>query len=182
MSGAAGLSAARRRRAGGASMSQNQVVQQKTPPVTVERGRISVQSILENHEIRLRKIEPTITALVDAQELTSDVEKDSIAGNIVDNNKAISGLVEQVAKLSSSLQDIQATVLRLTNKVAAVENSLAKSVKSNVVNSVSVAVDDVVAVEETSVVEATADDVIVSQNVVDDVSKKVSGTEEVSAE
>ena len=80
MSGAAGLSAARRRRAGGASMSQNQVVQQKTPPVTVERGRISVQSILENHEIRLRKIEPTITALVDAQELTSDVEKDSIAG------------------------------------------------------------------------------------------------------
>ena len=72
--------------------------------------------------------------------------------------------------------------MRLTNKVAAVENSVAKSVKSNVVNSVSVAVDDVAAVEETSVVEATADDVIVSQNVVDDVSKKVSGTEEVSAE
>ena len=180
MSGAAGLSAARRRRAGSSMQSQNQVVNNATQQARPKR--ISVQSILENHEIRLRKIEPTITALVDAQELTSDVEKDSIAGNIVDNNKAISGLVEQVAKLSSSLQDIQATVLRLTNKVAAVENSVAKSVKSNVVNSVSVAVDDVAVVEETSVVEATADDVIVSQNVVDDVSKKVSGTEEVSAE
>ena len=63
MSGAAGLSAARRRRAGSSTPSQNQVVsnttnQRRTP-------RITVQSILENHELRLREIEPRLRELID---------------------------------------------------------------------------------------------------------------------
>ena len=127
MSGAAGLSAARRRRAGGASMSQNQVVQQKTPPVTVERGRISVQSILENHELRLREVEPRLRELIAnnniiSESSTSGVDESLVQG-VSNNGAEIAALRDTVSKLTQSLSDIQMTVLRLTNKVAELASS-----------------------------------------------------------
>lgn len=119
MSGAAGLSAARRRRAGGASnSSQSQNVQ-------VQQGstRISVQSILENHELRLREIEPRLKGVI-----TGELEVAGMGGaatvdtgvldTIAENKTSVDSLVETVNTLKLSLADIQSTVLRLTNKVA----------------------------------------------------------------
>lgn len=118
MSGAAGLSAARRRRAGGASNNSSQNVQVDQAPT-----RISVQSILENHEIRLREIEPRLKGVI-----TGELEVAGVSGTatvdtgvldtIAENKTSVDSLAETVSSLKVSLADIQATVLRLTNKVA----------------------------------------------------------------
>lgn len=123
MSGAAGLSAARRRRAGGAgtvtTQSQNQVQQQQ---VTQTRGRITVQSILENHELRLREIEPRLRTLIDSDESVGGVSglqvDQSVLDSVSSNSTTVAELTSSIAKLQASIGDIQATVLRLTNKVA----------------------------------------------------------------
>lgn len=125
MSGAAGLSAARRRRAGSSTPSQNQVVNNTTQQARPRR--ISVQSILENHELRLREVEPRLRELIAnnniiSESSTSGVDESLVQG-VSNNGAEIAALRDTVSKLTQSLSDIQMTVLRLTNKVAELASS-----------------------------------------------------------
>ena len=106
MSGAAGLSAARRRRAG-SQMRQNQVIninsQQEKTREYVPRGRVSVQSILENHELRLREIEPKIQSLVESVSNYKEPESDS--------QKIDVGLLDSVASNSTDVKTLSNKII-----------------------------------------------------------------------
>ena len=125
MSGAAGLSAARRRRAGSSMQSQNQVVNNATQQARPKR--ISVQSILENHELRLREVEPRLRELIANNNIISESSVSGVDESLVEgvnnNGAEIAALRDSVSKLTQSLSDIQMTVLRLTNKVAELASS-----------------------------------------------------------
>ena len=125
MSGAAGLSAARRRRAGSSTPSQNQVVNNTTQQARPRR--ISVQSILENHELRLREVEPRLRELIANNNIISESSSsgvdESLVQGVTNNGAEIAVLRDTVNKLTQSLSDIQMTVLRLTNKVAELVSS-----------------------------------------------------------
>ena len=125
MSGAAGLSAARRRRAGSSMQSQNQVVNNATQQARPKR--ISVQSILENHELRLREVEPRLRELIANNNIISESSvsgvDESLVQSVNSNGAEIAALRDSVSKLTQSLSDIQMTVLRLTNKVAELASS-----------------------------------------------------------
>ena len=125
MSGAAGLSAARRRRAGSSTPSQNQVVNNTTQQTRPKR--ISVQSILENHELRLREVEPRLRELIANNNIISESSVSGVDESLVEgvnnNGAEIAALRDSVSKLTQSLSDIQMTVLRLTNKVAELASS-----------------------------------------------------------
>lgn len=125
MSGAAGLSAARRRRAGSSTPSQNQVVNNTTQQTRPKR--ISVQSILENHELRLREVEPRLRELIANNNIISESSVSGVDEGLVEgvnnNGAEIASLRDSVSKLTQSLSDIQMTVLRLTNKVAELASS-----------------------------------------------------------
>ena len=125
MSGAAGLSAARRRRAGSSTPSQNQVVNNATQQARPKR--ISVQSILENHELRLREVEPRLRELIANNNIISESSVSGVDESLVEgvnnNGAEIAALRDSVSKLTQSLSDIQMTVLRLTNKVAELASS-----------------------------------------------------------
>ena len=128
MSGAAGLSAARRRRAGGSTSSQNIVVNNNnTTQRPTQQKRISVQSILENHELRLRELEPRLRELIENNNIISDVSStgldETIVKSVNSNGVEIAVLSDSVSKLTQSLSDIQLTVLRLTNKIAELASS-----------------------------------------------------------
>ena len=110
MSGAAGLSAARRRRAGGSTQTKNQVVNNTTQPTRPKR--ISVQSILENHELRLREVEPRLRELIENNNILSSGADDGVVMSISSNSAEIASLSDSVSKLTQSLSDIQMTVLR----------------------------------------------------------------------
>lgn len=121
MSGAAGLSAARRRRAGGSSTSQTNTTTTSNSNNNVSAVRVSVQGVLENHELRLREIEPRLLAVINGEvnvasgEATIDT---GVLDTIAENKTSVDSLVETVNSLKASLADVQLTVLRLTNKVA----------------------------------------------------------------
>lgn len=126
MSGAAGLSAARRRRAGGSSTSQNNTTTTSNSSNNVSGVRVSVQAVLENHELRLREIEPRLLAVINGEvnvgsgEATIDT---GVLDTIAENKTSVDSLVETVNSLKASLADVQLTVLRLTNKVAALSTT-----------------------------------------------------------
>ena len=87
MSGAAGLSAARRRRAGGSSIPQSAGV--GTPPPAPQKTKSSTphpMQILQDHEMRLRKIEPmmeTLGASSDSGSQTPSVDLTGVMARIV---------------------------------------------------------------------------------------------------
>ena len=122
MSGAAGLSAARRRRAGSSTPSQNKVVSNTS---VRNQQRITVQSILENHELRLREVEPRVRELIANNNIISESTTESQVDQsvITKNTTDILALNETVSRLNESINDIQATLLRLTNKVAELVSS-----------------------------------------------------------
>ena len=136
MSGAAGLSAARRRRAG-AQPRQNQVIsinsQQKNTTQSVPRGRISVQSILENHELRLRELEPKLESLVESVSNYEQPESDSqkidvgLLDTVATNSTEVKALNSKIDNLSGLLSDLQTVVLRLSNKVADLQDNTVQS-------------------------------------------------------
>ena len=136
MSGAAGLSAARRRRAG-AQTRQNQVIsinnQQTNTKQSVPRGRISVQSILENHELRLRELEPKLESLVESVSKYEQSESDSqkidvgLLDSVATNSTEVKALSNKIDNLSGVLSDLQTVVLRLSNKVADLQDNSVQS-------------------------------------------------------
>ena len=136
MSGAAGLSAARRRRAG-AQPRQNQVIsinnQQRNTTQSVPRGRISVQSILENHELRLRELEPKLESLVESvsnyEQPKSDSQKIDVGllDSVATNSTEVKALSNKIDNLSGVLSDLQTVVLRLSNKVADLQDNSVQS-------------------------------------------------------
>ena len=136
MSGAAGLSAARRRRAG-SQPRQNQVIsinsEQKNTTQSVPRGRISVQSILENHELRLRELEPKLESLVESVSNYEQPESDSqkidvgLLDSVATNSTEVKALSNKIDNLSGVLSDLQTVVLRLSNKVADLQDNTVQS-------------------------------------------------------
>ena len=136
MSGAAGLSAARRRRAG-AQPRQNQVIsinsQQGNTTQPVPRGRISVQSILENHELRLRDIEPKLESLVDSISNYQQPENDSqkidvgLLDSVASNSTDVKALFKKIDSVCGLLTDLQTVVLRLSNKVSDLQDNSVQS-------------------------------------------------------
>lgn len=138
MSGAAGLSAARRRRAGGASISStNKVIRNNANTNTNARPqRISVQSILESHELRLREVENnnsegSIPALVGVSEAVSD------------NTSTLKSLIDQISTLKESITVIQTAVIRLTNDVSELSSDDLDSSSLHVAIDSNVDIDDV---------------------------------------
>lgn len=137
MSGAAGLSAARRRRAG-AQQKNNQVIsinsQQRNTTQSVPRGRISVQSILENHELRLREIEPKLESIIESTlKVNSQNESDNVnidAGildSVASNSNNFKVFSKKVEVLEGVISDLQTVILRLSNKVSCLQDNAVQS-------------------------------------------------------
>jgi hypothetical protein len=137
MSGAAGLSAARRRRAG-AQQNHNQVIsineQSRRNVAPRARGKISVQSILENHELRLREIEPKIESIIDGTlNVSSKNENDNVnidAGildSVATNSNNLKVFSKKVEVLDGVISDLQTVILRLSNKVSDLHDNAVQS-------------------------------------------------------
>lgn len=173
MSGAAGLSAARRRRAGGASISSttNRVISNNTN-VPVKQKRISVQSILESHELRLREVEKSnsegdVSALVGVSETVSD------------NTATIKSLVDQIVALKESMAAIQTAVIRLTNDVAELSAVDLDSSSLHVTSDSIVDIDDVP--ENSEVVSANVAEEVVNNTVTETSASVASENDTVTA-
>ena len=139
MSGAAGLSAARRRRAGGSSIPQSAGV--ATPPPAPQKTKSSTphpMQILQDHEMRLRKIEPMLENLgtsSDSGSQTPSVDLTGVMARIValetatqkassDSNKE--SLSEMFMKLQTFALETNTLVLKLQTRIDELETQLAE--------------------------------------------------------
>ena len=97
------------------------------------RGRISVQSILENHELRLRDIEPKLESLVDSISNYQQPENDSqkidvgLLDSVASNSTDVKALFKKIDSVCGLLTDLQTVVLRLSNKVSDLQDNSVQS-------------------------------------------------------
>lgn len=139
MSGAAGLSAARRRRAGGSSMPQNAGV--ATPPPAPQKSKSSTphpMQILQDHEMRLRKIEPLIETLEtssDSSSQTPSVDLTGVMARIValetasqkaGSDSNAESLSEMFMKLQTFAMETNTLVLKMQTRIDELETQLAE--------------------------------------------------------
>lgn len=137
MSGAAGLSAARRRRAGGSSIPQSAGV--ATPPPAPQKTRSSTphpMQILQDHEMRLRKIEPLMESLrTSSESQTPSVDLTGVMARIValetQTQKAQSetsseSLSEMFMKLQTFAMETNTLVLKMQTRIDELETQLAE--------------------------------------------------------
>lgn len=139
MSGAAGLSAARRRRAGGSSIPQSAGV--TTPPSAPQKSKSSTphpMQILQDHEMRIRKIEPlieTLETLSNSSSQTPSVDLTGVMARIValetasqkasseSNTESIS---EMFMKLQTFAMETNTLVLKMQTRIDELETHLAE--------------------------------------------------------
>lgn len=154
MSGAAGLSAARRRRAGGSSIPQSAGV--ATPPPAPQKTSSNTphpMQILQDHEIRLRKIEPIIETIEktssEQSSQTSGVDLTGVMARIVSLETAtqnvqsdsnMKSLSEMFMKLQTFAIETNTLVLKMQTRIDELETQLAE--KENGTSSI-IAVSDV---------------------------------------
>lgn len=139
MSGAAGLSAARRRRAGGSSIPSST----GAPPPPSQRQTQSRSNtphpmqILQDHEMRLRKIEPLVESLgssssapeSQAQDLTGimarivALETEAQKRQSDNNNESLS---EMFMKLQTFALETNTLVLKMQTRIDELETQLAE--------------------------------------------------------
>lgn len=139
MSGAAGLSAARRRRAGGSSIPQSAGV--ATPPPAPQKTKSSTphpMQILQDHEMRLRKIEPmmeTLGASSDSGSQTPSVDLTGVMARIValetatqkaSSDSNTDSLSEMFMKLQTFAMETNTLVLKMQTRIDELETQLAE--------------------------------------------------------
>ena len=139
MSGAAGLSAARRRRAGGSSIPQSTGA--GTPPPAPQKTRSSTphpMQILQDHEMRLRKIEPMLETLgtsSDSGSQTPNVDLTGVMARIValetevqksSSDSNTETLSEMFMKLQTFAMETNTLVLKMQTRIDELETQLAE--------------------------------------------------------
>jgi Fe2+ transport system protein B len=142
MSGAAGLSAARRRRAGGSSIPQNAGIGTQSPvPQKTKSSTPHPMQILQDHEMRLRKIEPLMESLGTPSDSISQapgVDLTGVMARIValetEKQKTHSesntdSLSETFMKLQTFAMETNTLVLKLQTRIDELESQLAEKDK-----------------------------------------------------
>ena len=138
MSGAAGLSAARRRRAGGTSIPSSTGAP-PPPPQGQTKSKSNTphpMQILQDHEMRLRKIEPLLESLGDSNAPVSQApDLSGIMARIValeteaqkrqsdTNNETLS---EMFMKLQTFAMETNTLVLKMQTRIDELESQLAE--------------------------------------------------------
>ena len=139
MSGAAGLSAARRRRAGGSSIPSSSGVSAPPPPPQQGQSRSSTphpMQILQDHEMRLRKIEPLLDSLGDSNAPAPQApDLSGIMARIValeteaqkrQSDSNTESLSEMFMKLQTFALETNTLVLKMQTRIDELESQLAE--------------------------------------------------------
>ena len=114
MSGAAGLSAAKRRRTTGVGMSPQSVQSQHVPtPPTTPSTQVSPMQILQRHEIRLNELTKHVDEVSAEQERGTGSVREGSGSVVVDNSEELEFIRNRMVQMEQHMLGLEALIQKV---------------------------------------------------------------------
>ena len=114
MSGAAGLSAAKRRRTTGVGMSPQSVQSQHVPtPPTTPSTQVSPMQILQRHEIRLNELTKYVDEVSAEQERGTGSVREGSGSVVVDNSEELEFIRNRMVQMEQHMLGLEALIQKV---------------------------------------------------------------------